>query len=569
MDGHQCTTTGPRAMRGRRGVAMLMVVIALVVTTVLTTAILTTPDRLAPIAQNKSSSAAARGGGGSASNYTVASIERDLSAQAAGGKYMDDWLIAGGNADVVVTDPEGEAPDASDRSVVVTITSDAGGIARTVQRRVTLYEAYDPWIVTDPRMPEFAVFATETFSADGAKIGTWFASPESRSGVARLGLAGVRAGTVSADDFYVQQVMVDQETDASVRSWAKGVAGSSTLLPLSLSVGDEPAPTLLGIVEHIVSPVTDLLGGLLFGGLAQRVNVGLYEAKTFELDPGRYGALQVQAGGEIVLNNDAYAFDSFVATGASVITVRGDVRMVVYNSMAVTDFSQVVIEEGATLELWVGSMLYFDNSVLGPWLDLGRASERGLPDLKEYAQAERVRIGIGDGGRMFVQSDSIVFGDIHGIGAEIRVDEGIVVGRLSGSDVALEDAYVLYDPALDCGYSFANLKGPLYEDGTPIAGVDDAMVLGASQSPDDAHPTLKAVLDSHWGLKGTPLVSASGYTGVVSRLVPVDMLESEEKYAQLYELKKVRQSYLLDADEAAVREKLEAMGVQALSAEDK
>ncbi|GAB4552710.1 MAG: hypothetical protein Tsb0013_15070 [Phycisphaerales bacterium] len=543
---------------------MLMVVIALVVTTVLTTAILTTPDRLAPVADNKASSAAARWSAVSASNFTVAAIEEDLRAESMGGVFKDGWSFAGGNVTSVVTDLEGNVPDADDRVVVVTITSDEGGITRTVQRRITLFEPYDAEVATDPRLGELAVYAVDAFAGEDVKIANWWASPEARRGEAKLALGVTSIGNATASRVSVSGgVVMTEDTAPGVEMCAESQGCGVMQLPISLPVSHQRQPSIVGLVDHVITSLSDLLDGVLTGTLGGRVSVDLGANGKYAVPEGRYERLRVDDTGEATLANATYAFDEVKITGGGTLRVSGDVRLVVFDRLDVHGLSQIVLDDDARLSLWVGREAVISDSTIGPWDGLASKVDRNIKELNTYTPPARLRFEMDTGSRLTIVGRSIVFGSIHAPASEVVMQDAALVGRLTGGDVTLSDSYVLYDPALDPGYGFTDLEGPLYhDDGRPIDGLDALIESGRSLNPDDLHIALRTLLEEHWSVNGLPNISASGYSGIEDVFIPVELLESEDKDDELYELERLKQTYLADSDSELARQKLEAIGAK-------
>lgn len=516
------TTRAPRMAPGRRGVAMLMVVIALVVTTVLTTAILTAPDRMGPIADNAKSSAQARWSATSAGNFTVAAITEDVSAESVGGLFKDRWTFAGGDASSMVTNIEGDLPTSDDREVLVTVTSSAGGVSKTVQRRMMVVPPVDASWATDTRLGEIAVFATDSIDARSVQIGVWNQSPEVRSGVARLAVGDGATLSAFLDQVELRGEFVLEDPSGA----ASNAAGQALPRLVGVSGAVELPLTLPRVYEQIPSytviPHLDLRNPLEYASVVNTV------ATPLEVEPGRYKSFDVSSASELALDSGTYVVDECYATTKGVIRVVGDVRLVVNDTLMFHSEGRIVLDEGARLILWIGGQMVMSEASIGAWdPPVGTLLSESIRKT-EYSAASSVRVFAISDALISLNEQSAVLGDIHAPGADVQMSKSRVYGRVTGKSVTMANSVVLYDPVFDSRYGFTNLKGPLYADGSPVDGLVSAIEGANGLAPDLANSGLQSTLDAVW-LIDPPTVSTSGYSEVWSSKVPVDAFSAERE----------------------------------------
>ncbi len=541
------TTNARKATRGRRGVAMLMVVIALVVTSVLTTAILTTPDRLAPIAENAQDAARARWSARSAGNFTVSAIENEIKASAIGGKFKSDWDIARAEASVVVTNLAGDPPTDDDTDVLVTVTSKRGGIAKTTQRRLSVVPKFEGPAMVDTRLGDIALFVNETLDVTSSKIGVWPAAERFEKGEARIAMGTHALADVLDGGIQLRGVFCSMPITApGVAAWMKSNAITNILqIPVDLPNGVEPMPSLSGIEEHWV---LDVLGLVRIA----RVDIGTRSGQDLSPDLGQYGELRIGAGAMVRLGTGTYAFDDLRVQGGGELFIEGDTTLVVQDDAEIVGGSQILIKKGATLRLYVAGDLLIDDSVIGHWEGAGASAELRQAAISTYGPAGYSRLDVGAAGTIMISGRSVVLADIHAPDSEVEIEQSYLFGRLTGGDVTLDSACLYYEPSLDTKYGFTNLEGPLYDGGVAIPGLAEAIASNRGADPLWMSTTLTSLVTTD--IAGQDANSKS-YAQMKERSVPLGTYSVERnrdsKVAE-DQIIALKERYLLEIGERAV-----------------
>ncbi|MEM1424271.1 MAG: hypothetical protein AAGH64_09730 [Planctomycetota bacterium] len=502
MNEHTMTTIGRTPVRGRRGVAMLMVVIALVVTTVLTTAIMTTPDLLGPVASNKSASASARWSASSASNFAVAAIEQEVSAADIGGVFKDDWSFAGGDSTAVVTNLLGEPPAASDTEVLVTVRSDVNGVSSTSQRRMRVMPAQPAARIADARLSDTSIHVLERLRIEDSTVKNWELSPRFKSDVGPISVGFTTPGGMDLPGATFDGAFcAGPDASDSFVGWLEDQSvGGAFRVPVKLPIGLATRPDTASIVQRYANG-TDASEGY------RDVTTSFGMSRT--LDDGQYGALNLSFGSTVNLRPGTYYFDTITATGVSRIGIYGDVTIVV-RDIEFNSWSNFFLDDGSKLRLYVERSLDFWPGYITNWdVDFSGALWESMAT---HMDPGSVVIEGASASRLDFRLGSFVIGTIHAPRSFVAFQGSGLAGRVTAWDLALRNSTIDYDPVLSSGAGFTNLRGPLYNtDGTPIAGLAEAMELNASADPDSATASAAATLEAKWAADGGVSVSRSGY----------------------------------------------------------
>lgn len=510
----------PRA-RDRRGIAMLMVVIALVVTSVLTMALLTAPDTTRPIAKNAVDAAEARWSAESAANFTTAAIEKKIAATAIGGVFLDNYGIAGGDADVMVTNAAGDPPTADDHEIIVTINAKAGGMRRTIQRRVTLKKPFDITKGFDTRMGEVALFANGSADLDEVRLGKWALSPEAASGEARLFINAESVSDLNLDDLILDgSLAVPAMSSSSVSSFVQASKPDGFIeLPYNLPVGSVSLPDYSDVHKFYIVPALPIIGLLPIIALP---------GMDFELPPGRYDRIGGGKHWVIRLTDGTYVFDKINVRPGARIIIEGDARIIVRQDFHVRPFGQVQVGPNGSAHVYVGERFHVKEGLVGPWEMPQSNSQLTEFEAPFYMSPARFRVDLADDAEFTLKEGSLFHGDVHGPFAEAEIYDSTLIGRITTARPDIERSMLLYDPALDPRTGFFTMDGPLYTaEGEALPGLDDVIDDNfETDSGTMAKLMLNHVVD-YWDGEGQSPTSASGYTRVKYKKVAVSAFSAE------------------------------------------
>lgn len=501
-----------RGMRGRRGVAMLMVVIALVITTVLTSAVLMTPKNMDDIASNTQNAASARWSAESASNFTTSAIANTVAATEIGGLFKDDWSIANGNASVIVTNTLGETPTADDRTLLVTVTGTSNGISKTVQRVMKVQPPVEANGAVDARLSEFAVFGANALSLENTTIQPWAHSPDRAGACANIALGFDSVGGVAATGSKVYgSIVVGPSASSALVGWGASQKSKGVVeLPVGLPRAIEPAPDVGGVERFELTPA-DILGGAP-GAVGDLLALDISGAVDQLLTPGQYGDFTLSSGGSAEMGDGVYVFDRVEMKDGVELVVTGDVRLIVWDRLRIGAASRIRVVPGASLRLWIGNKLQMADAAIStseitdPY-DIGYYRRDN-----SYTDPSAILIEVASGGEVQLGAYSTLYASLHAPGADVRIEQSLVVGRVAGGTVSFSDSALWYDPAMDSGMGFADLDGPLYVDHqTPIDGLDTVVANASVMAPDDVNALLSTLVADRWANDGAPGATASGY----------------------------------------------------------
>lgn len=468
-------TAGGRGARGRRGIAMVLVLVSVGVAVVMAGAVLTRQENTPAIGDNAVAHARSGWAAESGAEYARAALETGIDWSATGGSLMEGFSIGGAEVDVVLTDMEGNTPSGDESELLMTATATVNGISKTVQKVVQVQPSVAPVEAVDPELKEFGVFAAGRLEIeDGFTIKPWPASPTAPTSPVKVG-AGYE--TLS-DSNYSPSLRLPHAT------LYVGAHASSTLKD---SVDDGQFAD--GRVLSLRVPVIPKAPPSVFFSLPWTNIEDSYASDATITGGGRMDdSLVVENGAVVTLDGSGagdYATDDLTLTMNGVLRIEGDVRLLVLDDLVITGGATIELADDATLELYLGDTAVLVGGGLGVDRAIARETEPDPSALTTYRAPTDIQIfelpesyGGGSGGEIRVEGGSAVFGCIHAPGKVLTLrDASFIVGRLTASRfVARGDSAMLYDPGLDMRCGFTQMNGPLYQaNGDPIDGLQEAL----------------------------------------------------------------------------------------------
>ena len=474
--------------RGRRGVAMLLVLVAMVVAVILTSAAIVSRETSPEMGANATATVAASWSAESAANYAVGVLAEGYdwtAALGADGTFVDSMVVGDATVHVVLTDLEGNVPDSDDRDLYMIATATVGGVETMVRRMVTLGAPGDPIDSIDPMLGEFALFGTEElFVGPSATIGVWPLSPEAATRPeVKLGTSFLQAGDLSVSlDGAMGPVgmFADRNGDPGLISEMESMAASRSFqVPL-------PIPTLaMGVPSAVMA-------ALPAGGDYQPSN-----GSIVTMPCANYGQVQIQNSVQATIDGTSPAVircDRLIVSDATVRIV-GDVSIYVRDRIRVNSNGRIVLADAdASLKVYVCNEMDLDTGgqVGVVQSDAGRAAS-ALETWVSPMQVQILEVSAADGGSgattVTVQGGSMLLGNVHAPGSAVSVmTGGAVIGRATGAAMRVENSgTLLYCPTLDSRVGFTNESGPLYEaDGSADPTVEQAIDDALASSGNDA-----------------------------------------------------------------------------------
>ncbi len=451
----------------RRGVALMLAMVALGTATILTTAYVTSRSNSPAMGLHAQESAAAVWAAESATQVALAALQTEVDwIDGAPERLFDALPIAGGVASVLVTDAEGNAPDADDRVVVVTVVAVVHGV-RSVTQQVAHLSDLDMAVedAADARLGEFGLFGTGSVTiADGAEVGVWPLSPALMGGA--MNALGV--GFDSATSLVVEAGAVLTKTMLVVEEGSSGALQDMVAAGAYMGGGVMPAPAPAG-PARLPAALSALRGSLSLG---DRTYDGPFA--IVPLLPGNYKTLTVKNNAVLTLGAGDYVFEQVLVDGSGVLRALGEVRVLVSSGgFDVKNRGAVEIADDVSgLRLYLAQDMRVEDAVLGFPREMGRDASRGPDDVAAYADPAQVHVytlGTADGGggsaKVEMRTNAIARGVVHAPNAEFRLDSGAAFfGRATGRDMDLRSGTrFLYDPALNPGCGFTDFDGPLYD----------------------------------------------------------------------------------------------------------
>lgn len=465
-----------RARRaGRRGVALMLVMIALGVAGAVTAFYLSSRDNSAALASNARDTTRAGWSARSGAAVAAAILETTLDwrgAAGAEGALVRDMPIGGANVSIVVTDLNGDPPTAETIDVVVSATAEVNGVRSTMQRVENVSPAnVAPESAVQPFLGEFTLYATDQLELHDSFVGVWPASPASRAGVpAKVGLGFTGAcSLVVSDEVRTNSGAVFARADAQatlknwtrIAGWAEG--GEMPIVPVAVN---ETVPGEMSALPTAFPSAPTVSGPTTVVTLAQ----------------GRYGHVRVTNSGRAILGGPTggrYSVNNLRIDSSGTVRVRGQVDLEVRGSFTVESLGTVELEDDtSSLRVYAGGNVTLVNGALGAPEAIGRDADRA-PEWVAYRSPARVRVmGVGTVARNYsIGTNGLAVADFHAPLSNFKMEGGSVLGRVTAARIKIGlGAVVMGDPSMDNRSGFTTLNGPLYNsDGTPIAGLAAAL----------------------------------------------------------------------------------------------
>jgi len=484
---------------GRRGVAMLLVLVAMVVAVVLTSAAIVSRETSPMMGANATSSVSAAWSAESAANYAVGVLAHGFdwsSAIGPDGTLVDSMVVGDATVHVVLTDLDGNVPDANDRDLYMIATATVGGIETTVRRMISLGEAVDPIDAIDPMLGEFALFGTGNLVvSSGATLGVWQLSPEA------LARPDIKLGTS-----FQQPSNFNVSLDA-----AQG--------PVSLFADKSGDSGLIAKMESMLPNFVwqvPLTIPTLAMGVPSAVMVGLPSVGDYDSPNGAVANLTIANFGRIRIQNNA----TITINGTTPVAIRcdrlemdsamlrivGDVSIFVRDRTRVENNSKIVLADpDSSLKIYVCDEFEVDGgSQVGVVQSDSGKSVASLGTWVNPVHVQILEVSVADGGTgastYLVQGGATLLATVHAPSGDVTITGGsVLIGRATGDYVQIDSgSSVFYDPTLDNRVGFTNNDGPMFEsDGTAKTMVEQAIDDALASSGNDAGMFMTLVRDSY------------------------------------------------------------------------
>lgn len=476
-------TRRPRAPRARRAIAMILVVVALATATVLTTSYVASRDASPEIGRRAEDASDSMWGARSAANLAVAILQTEMRwSDNNPDRLIESMRLAGADVEIVVTDLEGNPPDADDLDLIVTAKASAGGFETTAQKIVSYRPPVPIGEAFDPMLKEFAVYARTSLDLNSkSSIGVWPASPTPAS-FPKVGLGFVSSSDIKAGAptcLIMSEIYVSESATAALRAMTTDAAyRGGAVLPVAPPAVEASVPSAFSGLPHPYAP--------LRLPVPQDVD---WEDVQRDLLYGRYDDVSIEEGSVVTLDDapqGIYAVDELYVDNGSTLVIKGDVHLGVAKLRIASGSTIELADENSSLTIYIAEQMDIDNAAIGApraWARTNK-SVRSVSDVP-YLDPSRITImTVGSGKETLrVRNGSAAVAQIHAPSAELSLESGAALfGRATADVVKLNDAVVGYDPGLDARSGFTNLDGPLYgSDGGLLQEVVD-LIAGLSVS---------------------------------------------------------------------------------------
>ncbi len=414
----------------RRGVALLLVLVVTGTAAGLGAMQLASGSAAPYVAANRERVAIGRYAAAGTLEATAHLVAREETWRSSGGSLFDETGIGGCLVDAEVTDLQtGLAPGPATRAVRITTVAEIDGIQQRGEAIVRTGSPADDGIVTCD-LSEVAILARESITLENrALVGTL-----PGSGLASLG-DPIVVGTF------------DRRPDAIRIGNDANVLDALALAP---GAGDDLELGHRGLPENLPFP-------------APPAHPTLPSATATDV-PGLLPTL---------MTANVSSGNSFLMTGARLVTVRGATRISTARDLTLNSLNRLVIEN--PVEIVVGRDLTLDgvNFEIFPnatvtFHVLGRARIKNTPLADEATLAAgsgRIRIlGHGDGSRgaWRLEGSTRLAGEVYAPLKRVEaVDTVRITGRIAAASVLLAgDATLLFDPGYDRGNGLSVPDGP-------------------------------------------------------------------------------------------------------------
>ncbi len=469
-------------VQSQRGVAMLLVVFAMGIGSVLALTFLTSKSNSSHIGENVASATASSWSAKAAADIGVAILQTSLDwrTQAAGGVLMNTQTIAGGNAIVTLTNLTGQPPTATDREVIMTVTSTVNGIPSTVQRIVQVPPP-PPVGVVDLGLNEFTIFASNGLTVgSNAGVAVWSKSPEAlTTQPMKIGVGFNAASSLVLDP-------------------------SATILRSELYT---PSTASVGLQSYLTSSV--FTGGavlpLSVPALSWNIPIGftalppigtdtVISGQAMTLAPGAYQNVLITNGSTVIIDaalGAYYSFTDLKIEKGSVVTIKGDVKLWMKDDLRIKGLSALELGTStARLTAYIYDNVTVSDSSVGFDRSVGFDQNRSRNDPHKYIDPRRISIrceyrtapdadptddgededlmsGDMNSGALDIRlkKNSLVVASFQTPGAKAQIKDGSTLyGRITARQIDLNSfGAVLGDPTLDNNAGFATLNSSLYD----------------------------------------------------------------------------------------------------------
>ncbi len=470
-----------RALRARRGVALLLVLISLGAAGALASFYLISQENSVEIGDNAGTASASEWAARTGAELGLAVLQTDQdwrTAASVDGRILKDVALGDAIVTVRVTALDGEPPRDDDTDLVITSVADIDGMTSTRQLVVELNPDASVEESIDEELGEFGVYALEgiTLDADGL-ITVWSRNPRERVNTP----ANVGAGFALTSDLSIDLTSEIQRSTLFVTNSA-----TSGLQELTQDVrfqggGVIPMDRLPAAPALIPPTLRDLP---VVWDEDTRMNLGI----GIVMIGGAWRNVTVENGTEAVMTDQLfgqYRVESLTLSEESQLTIDGDVELLVMGDLVVEDDSAVhLADESSSLTLYLmGNMQVADGGV-GVDPAIAAMDDLSVHALDSYTDPRRVRIlsvssvsgGLAEPS-LVVDDNAIMLASIHAPTARMEVSEDAVfIGRATTRCLSVNNGGAFYcDPAIGVETGFTNLEGPLYANGALLEELADAM----------------------------------------------------------------------------------------------
>jgi len=441
-----------RAHHARRGFAMLLVLCTLAVATVLATAYLASRDNSAMIGQNVSAGSSAKWAALATLKSGIATLETttDWRNNHTNGVVFANASLSGADVDLQFMDRvTGAAPNNDTTEVEITATARMNGITESV----VAYASVPPLDKEpDLDLSEFVVFAKDKLQVkDTSVITRWNGSPKSELGLGlSLGTLSASAGAIEITDYAV-----------ALDSTAFAVPSASSMVVSNSGPG---TVQVVNLSDTVIVPEAPSAGTVIALGLSPDLGRNGPATASF-ISNKQYNRVTMRTGASLTLRDLTFTAedDISIETGSKLI-IRGNVKIIALKNFRVTGDSSIVLENGATLTVFVKDEFQFDDSDVRA---LGDNSSRTTNGNAHWIDPTRLVVYeySADSTTWKVDNDAVLKGSIYAPNKKLELDhDSALYGQVVAKEVVVHhNSAIYYDHILDKKNGYTNKDSAIYD----------------------------------------------------------------------------------------------------------
>jgi hypothetical protein len=436
----------------RRAFAMMLILISLAIATILATAYLASRDNSAIIGANIMSGASAKAAAMATLKTGVAILETETNWRSnhTNGVVFANASLAGASVDLRFMDLiTGDPPHSNTTEIAITATARVSGIQETITAHA---HVPPPEKSPDVDFSEFGIFGTQKVTIkDTSLLGPWRTSPRAILGKPlKIGTTSTDAGAITVSD-----------NGVALDGIAFHVPGASNMI---VSNTGPRTVHLTSLPDTVLVPTPPSSGATLVSSPAPGSLSRSGGSATLAADR-RYDEVTVRSSGVLTLDSMTLIVqDDLELDSGGCMVIRGNVTIVVFDDVTISNSCSIELETGATLEFFIGDSMSMSG---GGITERDTGVVRDVSGSADWIDPSRIKI-YGHQSRQSswsITSGSVVKGELYAPTNVVSIDTASAVyGRVLAREVHLSNSgSVFYDHMLDSDNGYTVFDSVVYE----------------------------------------------------------------------------------------------------------